>query len=295
MQQIRGKKSPTKSPPSYCHQIYFVLSLQSAAPKNTQLPSQRPRPHRREAPFPAGPGGRPPPHNEFAAAAREGCAAAPPGSGRRSLGKEADPEAGASRAGRGFLRAAPPTPPRGAAAPSPGTAGSPHRGDGPHGAPLLPPYADVRSPQRKSPSCKTPRTPRMPNGEPKNLPMSPDCITTPHVAARLCRGQRPMLKRLLQPPGRLSSARRTREIKKANRGETEGARRPFPGCTRPARSPPTCFSSARRTGGSGAARAGCPRREPAERREKEKRTRREGRGGPRGGDTARTGPPPHLG
>lgn len=101
MQQIRGKKSPTKSPPSYCHQIYFVLSLQSAAPKNTQLPSQSPRPHRREAPFPAGPGGRPPPHNEFAAAAREGCAAAPPGSGRRSLGEEADPEAGESRAGRG--------------------------------------------------------------------------------------------------------------------------------------------------------------------------------------------------
>lgn len=144
------------------------------------------------------------PHNEFAAAAREGCAVPPPGSGSRLLGEGADPEAGTSRAGQGLLRAAPPTPPRGAAAPSPGTAGCLHRGDGPRGAPLLPPYADVYSPQRKSPSRKTPRTP--PNSE--RRAKKPADVTRLHHptsqrSGQLRCGQRPMPKRLLRPPGRL--------------------------------------------------------------------------------------------
>lgn len=167
------------------------------------------------------------PHNEFAAAAREGCAVPPPGSGSRLLGEGADPEAGTSRAGRGLLRAAPPTPPRGAAAPSPGTAGCLHRGDGPRGAPLLPPYADVYSPQRKSPSRKTPRTP--PNSE-RRAKKTCRChpIASPHVAALGAAPLRAAADAETPPaaPGPPSSARHTQssgEIKKETESRGDGA------------------------------------------------------------------------
>ena len=159
------------------------------------------------------------------------------------------------------------------------------------------PLIGVRSPQRKSPSRKTP-----PNTE--RRAKKPADVTRLHHPTSQRSGRRGSAAgsgrcRNASCSPRAAFLRPTHPEHRGNKdSESRGdgaSATAFPGRTRPARSPPTCFSSAGRTGGSGAARAGCPRREPTEGREKEKRTRREGRGGPRGGDTPRPGPPPHLG